>query len=298
MRGAEAVFSETVALYRFSYGTGVERVFLLHSPKIAKIEVVRTGKVRKGKLYYLRGTSGKASKVKELIAKAKKEWKEAMTRFQQKSNQPLNSLEEKRLEALLSFEKSAWSNGYQSVAGVDEAGRGPLAGPVVAAACIFPPDFLLEGVNDSKLLSPLKRLCLFQTILSSIEISYGIGIVDALIIDEINILQATFQAMLLAISSLQKTPDYLLIDGNQMPATSIPGIPIIGGDGKSQSIAAASIIAKQTRDQLMLEYHLKWPVYGFDQHKGYGTKAHLAAIAKHGPCPIHRMTFAPLRDCH
>lgn len=204
--------------------------------------------------------------------------------------------ERKRLKAMMVWEKKAQKLGYQRIAGVDEAGRGPLAGPVVAAACILPKGVLIEGVDDSKKLTASERFKIFQQILSLPEVDYGIGIIDALIIDQVNILQATFQAMIAAIACLAKQPDYLLIDGNKMPFTPIPGEPIIKGDSLSQSIAAASILAKETRDQLMIVFHEKWPEYGFSSHKGYGTKAHLLAIEKHGPCPIHRMSFDPLKS--
>lgn len=197
---------------------------------------------------------------------------------------------------MMLWETKAWSNGFRRIAGVDEAGRGPLAGPVVAAACILPEGVVIEGLDDSKKLAPSKRFEIFQKIISLSEVDYGIGIIDALIIDQINILQATFQAMIVAISALKQKPDYLLIDGNKMPVIDIPGKAIIKGDSLSQSIAAASVIAKETRDQLMNLYHEKWPQYGFKQHKGYGTQAHLLAIENHGPCQIHRMSFQPLKS--
>src|SRR5690349_8941572 len=152
---------------------------------------------------------------------------------------------------MLFYEKKAYAAGYKFIAGVDEAGRGPLAGPVVAAACILPEGTLIEGIDDSKKLCPSERSQVFQKILSFSDIDYGIGIVDSLIIDQINILQATFQAMLIAISRLSQKPDFLLVDGDKMPSTQLPGQAVIQGDSLSQSIAAASIIAKETRDQLM-----------------------------------------------
>jgi ribonuclease HII len=201
-----------------------------------------------------------------------------------------------RIEAMMFWEKKAKERGFKRIAGVDEVGRGSLAGPVVAAACVLPEAALIEGVNDSKKLLPSERSKVFQRILALAEVEYGIGIMDALIIDQVNILQATFQAMIAAISSLLQKPDFILVDGNQLPSLSIPAEAVVKGDTLSQSIAAASIIAKETRDQLMRVYHGKWPQYGFDAHKGYATQEHLLAIQKHGPCAIHRMSFEPLKS--
>ncbi len=208
----------------------------------------------------------------------------------------LSAEERQRLESMMFFEAKARKRGFKRIAGIDEAGRGPLAGPVVAAACVLPDGALIEGVNDSKKLLPSERYKIFQKILSISEIDYGIGIIDALIVDEINILQATFQAMLAAVYCLSKKPDYLLIDGNKKPVIDIPGEAIVSGDSLSQSIAIASIIAKETRDQLMNVFHEEWPEYGFNKHKGYGTKSHLLAIKKYGPCPIHRKSFEPIKS--
>ena len=185
------------------------------------------------------------------------------------------------------FEERAIKNGFKAIAGVDEAGRGPLAGPVVAASCILPQNFPLEGIDDSKKLSPKKRAALFEELIT--HVTYGVGIVDAERIDEINILQATFEAM--CIAAEQVSPDYLLVDGNLLPKTAIPATAVVKGDSRSFSIAAASIIAKETRDRLMVEYHEKWPEYRFDKHKGYGTKLHREMIGLYGLCPIHRRTF-------
>jgi ribonuclease HII len=208
----------------------------------------------------------------------------------------LSRQESNRIDRLRLFERRAHGKGYRQIAGIDEAGRGPLAGPVVAAACIVPEHVYLEGVDDSKRLTPNKRQKLYKKIQETPSIIYGIGMVDVLLIDQINILRATLRAMMLAVANLKNRPDYLLIDGSQLPETDIPAESIIEGDSRSVSIATASILAKCTRDALMVQLHDTWPQYGFDQHKGYGTPDHLEAIRKHGPCPIHRMTFEPLKS--
>lgn len=197
-------------------------------------------------------------------------------------------------------EKRQWCRGYQRVAGVDEAGRGPLAGPVVAAACVLDQEVSLEGVDDSKRLTRLKRIALFEALRASAGVLIGVGIVDAPTIDRINILQATIRAMHKALEGLDPSPDYVLVDGRPISHPQLPVQGIINGDSLCYAIAAASIIAKETRDRLMEDYHQRWPHYGFDQHKGYGTRAHVAALRRHGPCPIHRRSFNPvgqLRSC-
>jgi ribonuclease HII len=196
---------------------------------------------------------------------------------------------------LLSFERQARSNGFQLVAGIDEAGRGPLAGPVVAAAVILPADLLIKGVNDSKKLSPDTRERLFDTIMSR-AISVGIGMGSAELIDRINILQATRHAMLTAVSQLDPQPDHLLIDGISTISSPISQRTIKKGDSLSISIAAASIIAKVTRDRLMRELDGVYPGYGFSGHKGYGSTLHLEAIRRLGPCPVHRQTFGGVKE--
>jgi ribonuclease HII len=208
----------------------------------------------------------------------------------------LSHRERKRLEAMMACERNARERGFRAVAGLDEVGRGPLAGPVVAAACILPEGALIEGINDSKKLLPSHRSLIYQKILSHPHIEYGIGIIDAKEIDRINILQASLRAMTIAISRLQHQPDFLLIDGNKRPHKPIPGEAIVKGDSLSQSIAAAAIIAKEMRDQLMQAYHEQWPQYQFASHKGYATEEHLLAIQEYGPCPIHRMSFEPLKS--
>lgn len=208
----------------------------------------------------------------------------------------LSQEEMQRLKTMMRFENKAKKLGFKCIAGIDEAGRGPLAGPVVAAACVLPRGTLIEGIDDSKKLLPTERFIVFQKILSLSDVDYGIGVIDALIIDQVNILQATFMAMMGAVSCLTHAPDYILVDGNKMPSSDIPGEAIVKGDSLSQSIAAASIIAKETRDQLMRVYHEQWPEYGFKSHKGYATQEHLLAIQKFGPCEIHRKSFEPIKS--
>lgn len=186
------------------------------------------------------------------------------------------------------YEKKARLSGYNLVAGVDEAGRGPLAGPVVAACCFIPLDVIFPGINDSKKLSSQQRADFYHQITLTPGAVYGIGIVESFIIDKINILQATMKAMQLAIFHMPIQPDYLLVDGNKLPSLDIPAQALIGGDSLSQSIMAAAILAKYTRDQIMLKAHRFWPSYGFDKHKGYGTPHHLEKLREHGTSPIHR----------
>lgn len=206
----------------------------------------------------------------------------------------LSAKERRRLEVLTLFEKEARLQGYEQIAGIDEAGRGCLAGPVVAAACIVPEGVFFAGIDDSKKLTPQKRESLFEQITA--KTVYAIGIISALEIDRINIYQATIQAMLQAVNALAKTPHLLLVDGMYLPHPGVPCQKIVQGDAKSQSISAASILAKVTRDRMMIELDAEWPKYDFKQHKGYGTPGHLAAIEEYGPCAIHRMTFEPLRE--
>ena len=194
-----------------------------------------------------------------------------------------------RTRSLMVFEERFSDRGI--ICGIDEAGRGPLAGPVVAGAVVLPKDTLVLYLNDSKKLTPGKRDELFDVIKRE-AVSWGIGMASPKRIDEINILQATYEAMREAISRLNVRPDILLNDAVTIPRVPITQVPIIGGDGKSVSIAAASILAKVTRDRLMLEYDEMFPQYGFARHKGYGTAEHIAALKKYGPCPIHRSTFS------
>lgn len=194
-----------------------------------------------------------------------------------------------------SYEKKAASSGFLYVAGVDEAGRGPLAGPVVSAAVILPDNFNDDRVTDSKKLTHKKRDLLFDVIYDQ-ALSVGVGIVSAEQIDQINILQASLLSMVLAVENLQKTPDYLLIDGIFKIDSSIPQEAIKKGDSLSISIAAASIIAKVTRDRMMLDFDEKYPQYGFAKHKGYPTKAHKEAISNFGVCSIHRKSFKGVKE--
>jgi ribonuclease HII len=200
------------------------------------------------------------------------------------------------------FEQRLWQRGFNRVAGVDEAGRGPLAGPVVAAAAILPSRWAqsglpreLDGLNDSKQLTEIQREKFFTFLISGGEVEFAIAQTDATQIDEINILQATHRAMNEALAKLHPPPQHALVDGRPVRTMRVPQTAIVKGDARSYSIAAASVLAKVTRDRLMREFHLQWPEYGFAGHKGYGTAKHLAAIDKLGACPIHRKTFAPLK---
>lgn len=190
-----------------------------------------------------------------------------------------------------SFEKEKINNGFNLVAGVDEAGRGPLAGPVCAAAVILPIDCEIEGLDDSKKISEKKREKLYDIIIEK-AVAYNIQLVDNVVIDDINILNATYLAMTNAVNNLETKPDFVLIDGNRLPPQlKTPSEAIVKGDSKSMSIAAASILAKVTRDRLMLELAKKYPEYEFERHKGYGTKLHCEKLREFGPCEIHRKTF-------
>lgn len=194
----------------------------------------------------------------------------------------------KRTELMKEFDREYKI--YGTICGIDEAGRGPLCGPVVAPAVILPDEYNILYINDSKKLSETKREEVYKEI-DKYAVAYGVGIVSPERIDEINILQATYEAMRTAIHKLSVTPDILLNDAVTIPMVDIKQVPIIKGDAKSQSIAAASIVAKVTRDHLMEEYDKLYPEYGFAKHKGYGTAAHIKAIKEYGPCPIHRRTF-------
>ena len=196
-----------------------------------------------------------------------------------------------RLQELKKIEKSLYEQGLKSICGIDEAGRGPLAGPVVVASVIMKPDSMIEGVNDSKKVSEKKREVLYDQIIDE-AIAWGVGIVDHKEIDRINILNATKVAVTDAIKKLKRRPDRILVDAlTGIDTLGIPYTPIVKGDANCYSIAAASIIAKVTRDRIMRQWDEVYPQYGFEKHKGYGTSQHIAAIKEYGLCPIHRRSF-------
>ena len=190
----------------------------------------------------------------------------------------------------LLYENEAYNKGYRYVCGVDEAGRGPLAGPVCAAAVILPKGLIIEGVNDSKKLTEKKREALFDVICDC-ALAYSVVFADVDEIEEVNILNATMNAMKRSVEGLSVKADFAYIDGNRLPALDIDTEYIVKGDAKSMSVACASILAKVSRDRLMLEYAKKYPQYGFEKHKGYGTKVHTDALREYGPCEIHRPSF-------
>lgn len=210
----------------------------------------------------------------------------------------MDEKEKRRLDRMWEYENDAFSRGYKKIAGIDEAGRGPLAGPVVAAAVILPHGFLIEHCNDSKKLSVELREKIFNELDSNPQIEIGVGIVSSEDIDSMNILRASLLAMTIAVKNLKSPPDYILVDGDYLPSPDIEGRCIVKGDSRSISIAAASIIAKQTRDKIMEQYDKIYNQYGFAKHKGYGTSYHLDMLMKHGPSPIHRKTFLPVRKIY
>lgn len=199
--------------------------------------------------------------------------------------------EEKRLIELKKIEEEIYSEGNELICGIDEAGRGPLAGPVVVAAVVMPKDSMIEGVNDSKKISEKKRELLYEKIIEE-AITYGVGIIDQKEIDKINILNATKEGLTMAVSELDPKPNLIIVDAlNKINTLGIPYKSIVKGDAKCYSIAAASIIAKVTRDRIMRQWDEVYPQYGFGKHKGYGTAEHIKAIKEHGICPLHRMSF-------
>ena len=202
----------------------------------------------------------------------------------------------------LSYERDLWRKGLTVVAGVDEAGCGPLAGPVVAGAVVFPCAWLeaglagaLRGLNDSKQLTEAQREKYYAILTTHADIRWAVALVDVEMIDRINIYQAAHRAMNLALDQLQPPPEHVLVDGRPVKSMRFPNTPLVKGDARSYSIAGASVLAKVTRDRLMREFDQLYPGYGFADHKGYGTPQHLTAIKALGPCPIHRRTFAPFR---
>lgn len=239
-----------------------------------KAEFEQADPVQRNVLYEIYGSDERAGVRKLICSYRKKE--EAL------------QAERDRLAAMRSYERKY--SQYQLICGIDEAGRGPLAGPVVAGAVILPGDCEILYLNDSKKLSPAKREALYDEIMEKAE-AVGVGMASPARIDEINILQATYEAMREAVAALNVTPDLLLNDAVTIPDITIPQVPIIKGDAKSVSIAAASIIAKVTRDRLMVRYDEILPGYGFAQHKGYGSREHIEAIRRLGPTPIHRQSF-------
>lgn len=203
--------------------------------------------------------------------------------------------ERDRITRMFSYERQLWAMGYKLVAGLDEVGRGPLAGPVVAAAVILPHEVALSGIDDAKRLSTRRRQELYQQI-RDMAIAVGVGMVHPDGIDEASVMLATYKALIKAVGDLSVQPDYLLIDALHLPNVTQPQAPVVGGDTQSCSIAAASIVAKVVRDEYMVEMDQQYPEYGFANHKGYGTAEHRAALERYGPCPIHRKVVGGLRD--
>lgn len=231
-----------------------------------------------------------------------KRWKEfeaderkgVQTAVSQRKKAIIKETEElKRLEAMLTYEKAYWDKGYELVAGIDEVGRGPLAGPVVAACIVLPKDCKIKGLNDSKKISKKQHQVLYQEIMDK-ALAVGFGIQDNQIIDQVNIYEATKMAMVEALEGIPK-PDALLIDAMELPV-DLPQESIIKGDAKSLSIAAASVVAKYIRDQIMIKYDEIYPNYHFDSNAGYGTPEHLKALEQQGISPIHRRTFEPIKS--
>lgn len=203
--------------------------------------------------------------------------------------------ERDRITRMYSYERQLWAMGYRLVAGLDEVGRGPLAGPVVAAAVILPGELILPGIDDAKRLSGRRRQELYQQIREN-AVAVGVGMIHPDGIDEASVMLATYKALIKAVGDLSVQPDYLLIDALHLPNVSQPQAPVVGGDAQSASIAAASIVAKVIRDEYMIEMDREYPEYGFANHKGYGTAEHRAALERYGPCPIHRKSSDGVRS--
>lgn len=230
----------------------------------------------------------------ELEADTRKGVQLLLHKWKQKKNEEAERFQ--HYEAMKKYERQAREQGFRFIAGVDEVGRGPLAGPVVSAAVILKKESYIEGLDDSKKINGTLRAQLYNQIMNE-AVSVGIGIISAEEIDKVNIFQATKKSMMAAVLDLKVKPDMLLIDAMQLNSM-YPEQSIVKGDAQSVSIAAASIIAKVTRDNMMKEYHEKYPEYRFDLHMGYGTKKHIEAIETYGPCEIHRMTFGPVKMMH
>ena len=196
----------------------------------------------------------------------------------------------------LRYEQKAYKNGAKIVAGIDEAGRGPLAGPVVAAAVILPDKFRHKTLTDSKQLTEQQRDDIYAELTANPDLHWAVGMSDVAVIDHYNILRATWRAMQLALDGLNVRPDHVLVDGLRAPLIGVTQTAIVEGDAKSFSIAAASVIAKVTRDRMMVQIHEQFPQYNFARHKGYATPEHLAALGQYGPSPVHRKSFAPVRE--
>lgn len=236
------------------------------------------------------------SPTQELVAALQQDGRASARRLAEKyqKQQAKKQAEQQRLLSMYKYEDQIASQGYKCIVGVDEAGRGPLAGPVSVAAVILPGHLLLPRLNDSKKLSAKVRDELYDEIMEK-AVAVRQVFVSPEEIDRVNILQATMEGMCQAVQQLSVPADYVLIDAVKLNKLPLPQLPLIKGDAKSASIAAASIVAKVSRDRLMDEYAAKYPQYGFASHKGYGTAEHIAAIKKYGPCPIHRMTFEPVK---
>ncbi|QFT88850.1 Ribonuclease HII [Bacillus sp. THAF10] len=233
------------------------------------------------------------SSILNSLQKDERKGVQALLRRWEKSNIQEKAFKQ-QFEEMLSFERDLFDKGYRAIAGVDEVGRGPLAGPVVAAAVVLPQHFYLRGLTDSKKLSPAKRKE-FYSYIKEHALSYSIGIIDSHEIDQINIYEATKRAMIQAINSLAEKPDYLLIDAMKLEIT-IPQTSIIKGDARSVSIAAASVLAKETRDRYMEELSTMYPGFGFERNMGYGTKEHLQALEEIGVTKEHRISFSPVKE--
>lgn len=255
----------------------------IKSLSVAKIkELTARGEGPSGELIEAMAADGRAG-VQALYKRCLKVWEREQA-------------ESRRLQEMYLFESNLRKPGHHLVAGIDEAGRGPLAGPVIAAAVVLPAGFVLEGLNDSKKLTPVKREAL-DAVIKTNAISWTVGVSTVGEIEEYNIHHASLLAMVRAVNGLQLNPDLVLVDGRfTIPGIVIEQRPVVGGDGLCPSIAAASVLAKVTRDRLMDILHLLYPEYGFNQHRGYGTSYHMTAISVFGPCPVHRRGFLPVKE--